>query len=67
LKVESETLSYLSKDISSLLEVLEKFQSHLFIDHNLEMTDCLTISSLAKNKFLKYYLNDSKIPLFIKK
>jgi len=45
------------------LEVLDKFQSHLFIDHNLEMTECLTISSLAKKKFLKYYLSDSKIPL----
>jgi hypothetical protein len=27
------------------------------------MTDGLTISSLAKTKFFKYYLNDSKIPL----
>jgi DNA polymerase type B, organellar and viral len=27
------------------------------------MTEGLTISSLAKNKFFKYYLNDSKIPL----
>jgi hypothetical protein len=61
--LRSETLNYLAKDLYSLLDVIEKFQSHLFIDHNLEMTDCLTISSLAKNKFLKYYLKDSKIPL----
>jgi DNA polymerase type B, organellar and viral len=61
--LKSETLNYLAKDLSSLLEVLIKFQDHLFLDHNLEMTDCLTISSLAKNKFLKHYLNDSKIPL----
>lgn len=27
------------------------------------MTESLTISSLAKTKFLKYYLNNSKIPL----
>lgn len=27
------------------------------------MTNSLTISSLAKTKFLKYYLKDSKIPL----
>ena len=61
--LRNETLNYLAKDLYSLLEVLEKFQNHLFIDHNLEMTECLTVSSLAKNKFLKYYLKDSKIPL----
>jgi DNA polymerase family B len=61
--MKNESLNYLSKDLFSLLEILEKFQSHLFIDHNLEMTDCLTISSLARNKFLKHYLNKSKIPL----
>jgi hypothetical protein len=33
------------------------------VDHNLEMTEGLTISSLAKNLFFKYYLNNSKIPL----
>lgn len=61
--LRSETLNYLAKDLSSLLEVLDQFQSPLFMDHNLEMTDCLTISSLAKNKFLKYSLKDSKILL----
>lgn len=61
--LRNESLNYLAKDLNSLLEVLVKFQSHLFIDHNLEMTECLTISSLAKKKFLKHYLNESKIPL----
>ena len=61
--LRSETLNSLAKDLYSLLDVLQKFQSHLFIYHNLEMTDCLTISSLSKNKLLKYYLKDSKIPL----
>jgi hypothetical protein len=36
---------------------------HLWVDHKLEMTDCLTISSLAKLKFFKYYLKNGKIPL----
>ena len=61
--LREETLNYLGKDLISLLEILEKFQSHLFIDHNLEMTEGLTISTLAKNKFFKYYLKNSKIPL----
>jgi hypothetical protein len=51
------------KDLLSLLVVLEKFQEHLWIDHNIEMTESLTISSLARTKFLKYYLKDFLIPL----
>jgi DNA polymerase type B, organellar and viral len=30
------------------------------------MTECLTISRIALTKFLKYYLNDSKLPLINK-
>jgi len=61
--LKEETLAYLSKDFLSLLEILDIFQTNLFLDHYLEMTEALTISSLAKNKFFKYYLKDSKIPL----
>jgi hypothetical protein len=38
----------------------------LFLNHNLELTESLTISRLALTKFLKYYLKDSKIPLINK-
>jgi DNA polymerase type B, organellar and viral len=61
--LREEPLNYLIKDLTSLLEILRKFQDHLWKDHNLEMTEGLTISSLAKNKFFKYYLQNSKIPL----
>jgi hypothetical protein len=61
--LREETLNYLSKDLLSLLEILDIFQTNLFLDHYLEMTEALTISSLAKNKFFKYYLKESKIPL----
>nr|QWO71373.1 DNA polymerase [Termitomyces sp. DKA64] len=61
--LRKETLIYLNKDLTSLFEILNIFQRHLFEDHNLEMTEHLTISSLAKTKFLKYYLKKSKIPL----
>lgn len=58
-----ETLKYLEKDLISLLEVLEKFQELLWLDHNIELTESLTISGLAKTKYMKYYLKNSKIPL----
>ncbi|KAI5980362.1 mitochondrion dnapol [Pisolithus orientalis] len=61
--LRDESLKYLKSDILGLLEVLDKFKTSLFIEHNLEMTDGLTISRLALNKFLKFYLKDSKIPL----
>ena len=61
--LRNETLLYLEKDLRALLEVLERFQKHLFIDHNIEMTESLTISSLAMKKYFKYYLKEHKIPL----
>lgn len=61
--LKKETLKYLERDLISLLEVLENFQALLWEDHNIELTANLTISGLAKTKFLKYYLKDSKIPL----
>lgn len=61
--LREETLKYLELDLSCLLEVIKKFQEILWEDHNIELTNSLTIASLAKNKFLKYYLKDSQIPL----
>lgn len=63
INLRNEILNYLVKYLYSIFEVLDKFNSHLFIDHNLAMRDCLTISSLVKNKNLKYYLKFSKFPL----
>ena len=61
--LKNETLKYLERDLLSLLELLDKFQEVLWLDHNIELTESLTISGLAKTKFMKYYLKDSKIPL----
>src|ERR1700736_5566727 len=52
--------------ILGLLEVLEKFKTYLFIEHNLELTEGLTISRLALNKYFKNYIKDSKLPLINK-
>jgi len=61
--LREETLNYLNLDLKSLLEVIEKFQDILWEDHKIELTKGLTIASLAKTKFLKYYLKGSLIPL----
>ena len=61
-----EALKYLEKDILGLLQVLDEFKKILFLEHNLELTEGLTISRLSLNKFLKYYLKDTKIPLINK-
>jgi hypothetical protein len=59
----AECKKYLESDIKSLLEVIEKFNYSLFVDHNLQMSEGLTISRLALNKWLFYYMKNSKIPL----
>lgn len=64
--LKAESLDYLKADILGLLEVLDKFKSDLFIEHNLDLTEGLTISRLALNKYLKSYMKNSKIPLINK-
>lgn len=49
-----ETLKYLERDLLSLLELLEKFLEVLWMEHNIELTESLTIAGLAKTKFMKY-------------
>nr|AYE93303.1 DNA polymerase [Termitomyces sp.] len=61
--LKEESLNYLKLDLQSLLEVILKFQEILWEDHKIELTKGLTIASLAKTKFLKYYLKKSLIPL----
>jgi hypothetical protein len=60
--LKSEVLTYLEKDLLSLLEVLDKFNKELFLEYNLQMTEGLTISRLALNLFMKNYLKDKAIP-----
>jgi hypothetical protein len=64
--LKKETIKYLEKDLLGLLEVLNKFSSLLFIEHDLQMLEGLTISRIALNKFLKFYLKDFEIPLINK-
>ena len=59
---KEECLSYLDKDIQSLLQIIIKFSRFIFLNYRVELTSCLTISSLAMEIFLTSYFNH-KLPL----
>jgi hypothetical protein len=42
---------------------MDTFNKFVFMKYGVQMTQCLTISRLALNIFLKNYLKDSNIPL----
>ena len=58
-----ECLKYLDKDLRSLLAIMDTFNKYIFRLYDIQMTECLTISKLALNIFLKDYLKDSRIPV----
>ena len=61
---KEESLSYLSKDLISLYQVLKKVNRALFLDFNVKMTNCLTVSKMSYEIFSKDYLSiDKPIPL----
>lgn len=50
------TLSYLDKDLKSLLEVINEFSKILYYNFNIDLTKSMTISRLALNIYLNKYL-----------
>lgn len=56
-----ETIKYLNNDLYSLHEVLTRANKQVFIDYNINMTECITISGLAVRIFLKDFY-DNNIP-----
>lgn len=61
--LKTETLKYLEQDLRSLLEIMDTFNSYIFIEYNIQVTECLTISRLALNIYLKKYLGDTLLPV----
>ncbi len=61
--VKNECIKYLNKDLISLYKIMDTFNKFIYRKYGVQMTNCLTISRLALNIFLKNYLKDSKIPL----
>ena len=65
---KEESLSYLSKDLIGLYQVLKKVNRTLFLDFNIKMSNCLTVSKMSYVIFTKDYLSaDKPIPLINKK
>ena len=63
---KGETLKYLEIDLISLFQVMDKFSDYAYLKYNIQVSSCLTISSIAIKIFLtKYYKNN--IPLINKR
>ena len=59
---KSITLDYLEKDLVSLYQVISKFSDYIYLNHTVQLTESVTISSLALKIYLtKFYSNN--IPL----
>jgi len=61
--LKDECLKYLNKDLVSLLNIMETFNRYIFRTYDIQMTESSTISRLALNIFLKYYLKGSQLPV----
>lgn len=61
--LKTETIKYLKRDLLSLLEIMDHFNRYMFIEYNLQITECLTISRLALNIFFKRYLGQNLLPV----
>lgn len=53
--VKTETLNYLSKDLSSLLQIIKKFSQFIFDNFKINITTCKTISGLSFKIYLSNY------------
>ena len=61
--LKTETIKYLKRDLLSLLEIMDHFNRYMFIEYNIQITECLTISRLALNIFFKRYLGQNLLPV----
>lgn len=59
--LKQETIKYLESDLISLLQIMYEFSKHIFDSHNIQVTECLTITSLAVKIFLtNHYASGEK-------
>ena len=54
-----ETIKYLNNDLLSLYEIVRKANKQVFLDYNVNMSEHITISSLAVRIFLKHHYNEN--------
>jgi hypothetical protein len=60
-----ETKKYIFNDVKSLYEIIEIFNKEIYNLENYNITDVISISSLALNIFLTNYYNQNKTPIHI--
>lgn len=66
--LKDESLKYLQDNLNSLYQVIVKANKQVFIDYSVNMIDSKTISSLAKQIFIKsHYKNYTYITNFLQK
>lgn len=60
--LKQQTLEYLNSDLISLLQIMYEFSQYIFDNHRIQVSECLTITSIAvKIFFNNHYIN--KLPL----
>ena len=63
---KNETIKYLEKDLISLHQVINKFSDYIFLKHDVQVSSCLTISSVSIKILKKKFYKDN-IPLINKR
>lgn len=63
--LKQETIKYLESDLISLLQIMYEFSQYIYESHHIQVTDCLTITSLAVKIFLAnhYHGKGNYLPL----
>jgi DNA polymerase type B, organellar and viral len=62
-----ETKKYLHNDVKSLYEIIDKFGNEFYNIEKINITNVISISSLALNTFLTNYYDKDKTPIYIPK
>jgi hypothetical protein len=60
-----ETKKYLYNDIKSLFEIIEKFSKDVYEVESINITNIVSISSLALKTFLTNYYDEERTPIHI--
>src|SRR6202035_4376271 len=62
-----ETKKYLLNDVKSLFDIINNFSKQVYELERFNITDVISISSLALNIFLTNYYDENKTPIHIPK
>jgi len=60
--LKEETIDYLKSDLISLLQIMYEFSNNMYDSHEIQVSECLTITSIAVKVFLNNHYT-KKLPL----